>query len=87
MAYNATNGGSQTAAWESDTVIVPAISGNADEGRTCTQLGPVQGTHPLYTGIGDGMATKLDRISELSAKNPTMVFTSLYHLINYDLLL
>ena len=33
------------------------------------------------------MATKLDRISELSAQNPNMVFTSLYHLINYDLLL
>jgi group II intron reverse transcriptase/maturase len=33
------------------------------------------------------MATKLDRISELSAENPTMVFTSLYHLINFDLLM
>jgi len=33
------------------------------------------------------MATKLDRISELSAQNPSMVFTSLYHLINFDLLL
>jgi len=33
------------------------------------------------------MATKLDRISELSAQNPNMVFTSLYHLINFDLLL
>jgi len=32
------------------------------------------------------MATKLDRIKELSAKNPKMVFTSLYHLINEDLL-
>ena len=33
------------------------------------------------------METKLDRISELSAKKPNMVFTSLYHLINVDLLL
>ena len=33
------------------------------------------------------MATKLDRIAELSAQNPNMVFTSLYHLINFDLLL
>jgi group II intron reverse transcriptase/maturase len=32
------------------------------------------------------MATKLDRIRELSASNPKMVFTSLYHLINADLL-
>ena len=32
------------------------------------------------------MATKLDRIEEMSANNPSMVFTSLYHLINEDLL-
>lgn len=32
------------------------------------------------------MVTKLDRIKELSANNPKMVFTSLYHLINVDLL-
>jgi group II intron reverse transcriptase/maturase len=32
------------------------------------------------------MATKLDRISELSASRPKMVFTSLYHLINEELL-
>jgi len=32
------------------------------------------------------MATKIDRISELSSKNPNMVFTSLYHLINEELL-
>jgi len=32
------------------------------------------------------MATKLDRIGELSASNSKMVFTSLYHLINEDLL-
>lgn len=32
------------------------------------------------------METKLERISELVAQNPKMVFTSLYHLINIDLL-
>jgi retron-type reverse transcriptase len=32
------------------------------------------------------MATKLDRIEEMSAQNPKLVFTSLYHLINEDLL-
>ena len=32
------------------------------------------------------MATKLDRIEEMSANNPKMVFTSLYHLINEDML-
>ena len=33
MAYNAINGGSQTAAWESDAVIVPLIPGNAGIGK------------------------------------------------------
>jgi group II intron reverse transcriptase/maturase len=33
------------------------------------------------------MGTKLDRISEMSATNPKMVFTSLYHLINEEMLL
>jgi len=33
MAYNAENGGSQMVAWESDTVIVPLISGNAEVGK------------------------------------------------------
>ncbi|MEA5025952.1 hypothetical protein SDC9_24660 [bioreactor metagenome] len=32
------------------------------------------------------MGTKLERISELVARNPKMVFTSLYHLIDDDLL-
>jgi group II intron reverse transcriptase/maturase len=32
------------------------------------------------------MATKLDRIKELSVTNPKMVFTSIYHLINEELL-
>ena len=32
------------------------------------------------------MGTKMDRIREISAKNPKMVFTSLYHLINEELL-
>ena len=32
------------------------------------------------------METKLARIAQLSAENPDMVFTSLGHLINYDML-
>ena len=32
------------------------------------------------------METQLDRIQELAANDPKMVFTSLYHLINIDLL-
>jgi len=86
MAHNATNGGSQTAMRESDAVIVPPISGNAEEGKDGTQVELVQGTHFLYTGKGVKMVTKLDRIGEMSASNPKMVFTSLYHMINEDLL-
>jgi len=86
MVDNATNRGNQTAARESDAVIVPRIPGNAGVGKDGTWSDPVQGTHFLYTGIGVKMATKLGRIEELSANNPKMVFTSLYHLINEDLL-
>ena len=32
------------------------------------------------------MGTKLDRISEISVKNPQMKFSSLYHLLNEELL-
>lgn len=42
--------------------------------------------HHLYTGIGDMMETKLARISQLSRENPDMVFTSIGHLINKELL-
>ena len=45
-----------------------------------------QGTHLIYTGIGDQMVTKLGRIKELTANNPKMKFTTLYHYINEDLL-
>ena len=45
MAYNAANGGNQTAARESDAVIVPENLGNARGGKGCTQVGPVRGTH------------------------------------------
>ena len=53
MAYNAINGGSQTVTRESDTAIVPMKPGNAGGGKGGTHLGPDQGTHSLYTGIGD----------------------------------
>jgi group II intron reverse transcriptase/maturase len=56
------------------------------EERTARNIGFVQGKHLLYAGIGGKVATKLDRIEEMSAGNPKMVFTSLYHLINVELL-
>jgi len=87
MAYNAANRGSQTVARESDAVIVPMMLGNAGGGKDGTQVGLVQGTHFLYAGIGEEMATKLDKIREMSENDPKLVFTSLYHLINEELLL
>lgn len=42
--------------------------------------------HYLYTEIGTIMETKLARISQLSRENPKMVFTSIGHLINEDML-
>jgi retron-type reverse transcriptase len=70
------------------TVILPIITGNAVGGKDGTQAGLVQGTHFLYAGKGEKkkMATKLDRIEEMSAGNTKLVFTSLYHLINEELL-
>ncbi len=44
------------------------------------------GKHYLYAEIENVMETKLARIAQLSAENPNMVFTSLGHLINYDML-
>jgi hypothetical protein len=87
MTDNATNGGSQKGAWESDAVVVPVIPGNAGGGKDGAQLGLVQGKHLLYAGIGKEMGTELNRIREKSARNPKMVFTSLYHMINEELLM
>lgn len=46
------------------------------------------GKHYLYPEIGVKkiMGTKLERISQLSTENPEMVFTSIGHLINKELL-
>ena len=41
----------------------------------------------LYTGIGEIMQTKLERIAEISRNNKKEVFTSLYHLLNRELLM
>lgn len=48
-----------------------------------------RGKHYLYPEIGVKkkiMGTKLERISQLSTENPEMVFTSIGHLINKELL-
>lgn len=43
--------------------------------------------HWLYTEMGEAMETKLARIAQLSKENPDMVFTSIGHLINKELLM
>ena len=47
-----------------------------------------RGKHYLYPEVGEKkiMGTKLERISQLSTENPEMVFTSIGHLINKELL-
>ena len=44
-------------------------------------------THQPYSGTDVVMETKLERIAEISASMPRPEFTSLYHLINKDMLL
>jgi Retron-type reverse transcriptase len=45
-----------------------------------------RGKHYLYAEIGEIMETKLERISQLSKEKPEMVFTSIGHLINKEML-
>ena len=52
--------------------------------RLCKAIS--KGKHSLYTGIGKLWERKLERISQLSKENPDMVFTSVWHMINIDLL-
>jgi group II intron reverse transcriptase/maturase len=42
--------------------------------------------HYLHSEVGFIMETKLERISQLSKENPSMVFTSVGHLINKEML-
>lgn len=44
-------------------------------------------THQPYSGTEVLMGTKLERIAEISANSPRPEFTSLYHLINKEMLL
>ena len=44
-------------------------------------------THQPYSGTEVLMKTKLERIAEISASSPRPEFTSLYHLINKEMLL
>ena len=79
---------------QSDGRIVPLIATNNAGGKPrenrssrflpCKTIS--RGKHYLYAEIENVMETKLARIAQLSAENPDMVFTSVGHLINYDML-
>lgn len=43
-------------------------------------------THFLHTGVGTKVQTKLARIAEIAKEKPKEQFTSLYHLLNEELL-
>ncbi len=45
----------------------------------------LKGKHILYTEIGENMETKLERIAEIARTKPNEKFTSLIHLINYEM--
>ena len=46
----------------------------------------LKGKHILYTEIGENMETKLERIAEIARTKPNERFTSLIHLINYEMI-
>ena len=46
----------------------------------------LKGKHILYTEIGENMETKLKRIAEVARTRPKERFTSLIHLINYEMI-
>ena len=46
----------------------------------------LKGKHILYTEIGENMETKLERITEIARTKPDERFTSLIHLINYEMI-
>lgn len=47
---------------------------------------PLMRKHLLYAGIGEQMETKLARISEISANDAKAKFTSIYHIIDIEML-
>ena len=79
---------------QSDSRIVPRKAVKAVGGkprRASSSLAPLckaisKRKHCPYTGMDRTMETKLERISQLSKEKPGMVFTSVGHLINKELL-
>ena len=70
--------------------ILSGVEGSREKAVILTALAYEtisKGKHHLYTEVEEMMETKLARISQLSKQNPNMVFTSVGHLINEEMLI
>lgn len=86
MANNCKIGECQKNSRQSDSFIVLKKLCNANgEGSYIIMV--FLRTHQPYSGTEVLMETKLERIAEISANSPRPEFTSLYHLINKEMLL
>lgn len=68
---------------KSDNFIVQLPEGRLEGGY---KLSLSLRTHELHTGVGTNMETKLARIAEIAKRKPNEQFTSMYHLLNKELL-
>ena len=87
MANNPDEGrGGQIASRESDCSIVLMIQGNACGGKGSSNIIVHAGETCTTRRGGDNMITKLAGIAETNEAKSKDPFTSLYHLINVELL-
>ena len=70
---------------ESDSFVVPMKAGNAAGGKEATH-GTRSEETPTVPSSGESVETKLHRIAEKARNEPGFKFTSLYHLMNEELL-
>jgi len=70
---------------ESDGFVVPMKAGNAVGGKEATHGTRCEETLAAHSS-GETVATKLRRIAEKARKEPSFKFTSLYHLMDEELL-
>lgn len=87
MINNCKTGECQKNDRQSDSFIVPKRLGNANGGKGGYIIMVFLRTHQLYSGTEVLMETKLERIAEISANLPRPEFTTLYYLINKEMLL
>ncbi|MDD5758944.1 MAG: hypothetical protein PHI06_07655 [Desulfobulbaceae bacterium] len=79
-------GGWQIGTRESDGIVVPMKAGNGCWREGCHIVMTVVKETRTVHSKGDGVETKLRRIAEKARRDPKCKFTSLFHLVNTDLL-